>query len=71
VLCVWQSAIIIHLIYRAGKPPVGTHLDVMKGEKLIQVSSVLVNNRVIIDFSSAFDTISNHFNNQYGTYNYV
>lgn len=30
---------VIHLfVLRAGKPPVGLHLDVLKGDKLIQVS---------------------------------
>lgn len=28
------------MIFRAGKPPVGLHLDVLKGDKLIQVKFI-------------------------------
>lgn len=40
------------MFFRAGKPPVGLHLDVLKNDKLIQVYQfyIVLNNQRIIFF---------------------
>jgi len=37
------------LYFRAGIAPAGTHLDVMKGDKLIEVQFIFVCGRVMVD----------------------